>query len=285
MSHVCGTLKNMDTTTTHLHDYQQWVDRQALSARSKTIYGGCVSAFFDWVDASGVDAFSDWASEREAICDDYVSFLLTVQKRKPRTVRLAAAAIDSLYRSRGLAVPHVSVPDVPELAPRALSETEQRRVWRRTAEMGSSRDQAILALFLYAGLRIGELVALDTDDVAITARKGSVIVRAGKGGARSTRTIQLAADARRALDAWSTERAEHAAGGESALFVSDRRYGTRVGARAVRRVVARLGRWADIDDLAPHTLRHTCLTRLARNTDVFTTQAVAGHASPRTTGI
>lgn len=36
---------------------------------------------------------------------------------------------------------------------------------------------------LFAGLRIGETVALDVDDVTISTRKGLVVIRSGKGDA------------------------------------------------------------------------------------------------------
>jgi integrase len=43
------------------------------------------------------------------------------------------------------------------------------------------RDQAMICLMIYAGLREGEVVALDVEDVEIGKRKGTVTVRRGKG--------------------------------------------------------------------------------------------------------
>ena len=37
-------------------------------------------------------------------------------------------------------------------------------------------------MLFYTGLRVGELTALDTDDVALSARKGLITVRSGEGG-------------------------------------------------------------------------------------------------------
>jgi integrase/recombinase XerC len=50
-------------------------------------------------------------------------------------------------------------------------------------ERAPGRDRAIVVLLLYTGLRLAELVALDTDDVRVSARRGLVIVRSGKGDA------------------------------------------------------------------------------------------------------
>jgi len=43
------------------------------------------------------------------------------------------------------------------------------------------RDEAILSLLVYAGLRVSELVSLRVRDVEINARSGRAIVRQGKG--------------------------------------------------------------------------------------------------------
>ena len=55
-----------------------------------------------------------------------------------------------------------------------------------------ARDRAIVLTFLYTGLRRGELAALRTGDVAITARKGVLTVRSGKGN--RSRTVPIAAE-------------------------------------------------------------------------------------------
>jgi integrase len=41
---------------------------------------------------------------------------------------------------------------------------------------GDTRDLALIPF--YAGLRLGEVVALDTGDIHLSARKGLIIVRA-----------------------------------------------------------------------------------------------------------
>ena len=57
---------------------------------------------------------------------------------------------------------------------------------------------------LFAGLRIGEAVALDVEDVTISARKGRVVIRSGKGDAY--REVALNALVRAVLGEWVDER-------------------------------------------------------------------------------
>ena len=59
-------------------------------------------------------------------------------------------------------------------------------------------------MLLYTGLRLAELVALDVDDVRMSARKGVVIVRSGKGDAY--REVPLNALVRQVLEEWLAER-------------------------------------------------------------------------------
>lgn len=46
---------------------------------------------------------------------------------------------------------------------------------------GNPRDGALIALMLFCGLRVAETTQVQTEDIKISARKGQVSVRAGKG--------------------------------------------------------------------------------------------------------
>lgn len=58
------------------------------------------------------------------------------------------------------------------------------------------RDTAIVKLILYTSLQVGEIIQLKLTDIELNDRKGSVIVREGKGTKR--RVIPLNAMARKA---------------------------------------------------------------------------------------
>ncbi len=65
--------------------------------------------------------------------------------------------------------------------PRALDAEIALRWIRAIAARTAPRDRVLALLPLYAGLRVSETVALDVDDVRLSARKGTLRVR-GKGG-------------------------------------------------------------------------------------------------------
>jgi integrase/recombinase XerC len=193
-------------------------------------------------------------------------------------VNLALASLDSFYSYLGLGRPVVRREDLPGRAPRALSLEDQRRLLR-SAERASARDRAIVAVLLYTGLRLAELVALDVDDVRTSARKGLVIVRSGN--CDQYREVPLNALARQVVDEWLADRKLLGVSEDRAVFVG--RGGTRLSNRSVDDVVRRVGKDAGLK-LSPHVLRHTCLTALVRRgTDLVLVAELAGHRRVDTT--
>jgi len=143
-------------------------------------------------------------------------------------------------------------------------------------ETAKSRDRAIGQLGYYAGLRISEIVALNTDDVSLSARLGAVKIWHGKGD--TTRVVPLNAELRRGISAWLDERKADT----DALFVS--RGGERLSVRSAGAIVAKIGRLAGIDDLTPHVLRYTFATNLTRGgTDLVIVAELCGHRRLDTT--
>jgi site-specific recombinase XerD len=263
-----------------LSAYLAWLEGRPLAARSRQAYTHQVRRYLTWLgDRSPVDGdpLADEASRDWAV-RDYKRHLKAVERWKPASVNLALAALDSFYTQLGLGRPVVRREELPASAPRALSEEQQRRLLRM-AERVSARDRAIVVMLLYTGLRLAELVALDLDDVRVSARKGLVIVRSGKGDAY--RELPLNALVRQLVDEWLGERTRLAVEGERALFVG--RSGRRLSKRSVDDVVRRLGQDAGVT-LSAHVLRHTFLTRMVRQgSDLVLVAELAGHRRLETT--
>ena len=93
-----------------------------------------------------------------------------------------------------------------QLAPRALDQAEQRAFVRAVERCPVARDRAIATVFLQTGLRLSELSALKLDAVSISARRGQLRVRSGKGD--RYREVPLNSVARVALSEWLRERGD-----------------------------------------------------------------------------
>jgi site-specific recombinase XerC len=191
------------------------LQRAPLAPRTKDAYGQHIAAYGDWLGGrrDGARAIAD-PKARDYAARDFKRHLKTERGWKPASVNLALAAVDHFNRSLGLGPANVKRKPLAQAAPRALTVDQQRDLLR-AAEVSWPRDRAIVTLLLYAALRPHELVALDVDDVSLSARKGLLIVRSGKGDLY--REVPLNRSCRQGLTDWLRERA----GVESdrALFV------------------------------------------------------------------
>jgi integrase/recombinase XerC len=228
--------------------------------------------------ALGADPLADLAA-RDYAARDFKRFLKAERGLGAASVNLGLAAVDHFYRHLGVGRANVRRETLPQSAPRALSADEQRLLLR-AAERAGERDRALVVLMSFAALRIGETVALDVEDVAISTRKGLVIVRSGKGDAY--REVALNALVRAVVTEWVGQRATlDVPAAERALFVS--RKGTRLSPRAADAAVRRVASDAGLK-LSAHVLRHTCLTNLVRQgEDLVMVAEIAGHVRIETT--
>jgi integrase/recombinase XerC len=144
------------------------------------------------------------------------------------------------------------------------------------------RDRAALELLYASGIRVGELAALDVDDLDLA---GGVVRVMGKGA--KERTVPFGGPARDALDRWLRHGRPQVVTPQSGPAVFLGRRGRRVDPRQVRTAVHRLmAHVPDAPDIGPHGLRHSTATHLLEGgADLRLVQEMLGHASLATTQI
>ncbi len=178
-------------------------------------------------------------------------------------------------------------PRAQRTLPAALGHDDVRQLIDAAAERAAgggalgARDLAILELLYATGTRVGELCALDVDDLDDGRRVVRVL---GKG--RKERTVPYGVPAERALRSWLAHRGQLARPGSGpALFLGAK--GGRIDPRVVRGLVhARLAEVPGAPDLGPHGLRHTAATHLLEGgADLRSVQELLGHSSLATTQI
>ncbi|MCI9580908.1 MAG: tyrosine-type recombinase/integrase [Oscillospiraceae bacterium] len=143
-----------------------------------------------------------------------------------------------------------------------------------------SRDYCILTLFLNCGLRISELVGLNTTDV-----RGDQLRVLGKGN--KERMLYLNDACQSALNDWMTDRNAMTLLDKNALFVTAQNR-KRITKAAVHKLVKKHLSAAGLDSTqySSHKLRHTAATLMLQNgVDVRTLQEVLGHDHLNTTQI
>lgn len=137
------------------------------------------------------------------------------------------------------------------------------------------RDRAIVALFLFCGLRSNELRMLDVEDLDLD--EGTVFVRHAKRD--KERIVPLHVEARKALQEYLGDRRS------GPVVLSNR--GLRISNRRLRSLIKEMGSHADLrSELHPHALRHTfAVSLLEADVDLHTIKDLMGHESIETTSI
>jgi integrase/recombinase XerD len=180
---------------------------------------------------------------------------------------------------------NMPIPRKSRLPRTVLSETEARRLMSSPSPwtiMGR-RDRAILETLYGTGLRGGECVRADLQDLDLQMRL--LLVRNGKG--RKDRMVPVPAQAVLALVDYLRESRPELVrrGDEVALFVSAR--GTRLQTPALRRIIRVRAQDVQIARAVfPHVLRHTYATHLLNGgADVRHVQKLLGHEHLETTAL
>ncbi|VUD58991.1 Tyrosine recombinase XerC [Thalassocella blandensis] len=144
----------------------------------------------------------------------------------------------------------------------------------------SKRDAAILELVYSSGLRLSEVVSLNTTDLDLQDRQLRVT---GKGN--KARELPIGRFAFDAVTKWLHERQTRQAEGETALFLNQ--HGKRLSARSVQDRFAKMGKQQNIQQrLHPHMLRHSFASHMLESSgDLRAVQELLGHANISTTQI
>lgn len=210
-------------------------------------------------------------------------------KRKKSTIGRKLAALRSFYdfcvrRKRIAENPArvLATPRQEKKMPSFLSEEETAALldlpW--TDKPLDLRDRAVLELFYATGIRVSELVAIETGDIHF----GERLVRV-KGKGRKERLVPFGRKAEEALEAYRRARPllGRPESGEAAFFLNYR--GGRLTSRSVQRMVRKyIRRTAVARKISPHSLRHSFASHLlGRGADLRVIQELLGHASLATT--
>src|SRR5215218_3877131 len=208
-------MSQTDPVSPDIEDFVVELHRQDASPATVRNYAADLRAFARWFQDSTGEPFTAQAVTPTDL-REYRGFLRTVEQKQAATINRRLAALRRFFvwaKAVGkiAELPTEQVKGVPPAprTPKALGKREVDRLIREAERHGDKRNIAIVQLLRHTGLRVG--------DVAISERKGEVLVRGGKGN--KDRTIPLNNDARRALDAYQAVRPR---GAGDHLFVGQR---------------------------------------------------------------
>lgn len=251
-----------------LADWTGWCAHTALDPREAR--RGDVDAY-TLTRCEGLSATS--TARRLSVISSWYAYLVSneVAERNPVT------AVDR---------PEVSHDHSPTVGLTGAQAGAFMRAARAAAGPSARRDAALLGMLAELGLRVGEALRLNVDDLRHNRGHRTVTIT-GKGGKR--RELPIPAPLARDLDAYLGQRAAResvdVAQLTGPLFTTAT--GKRVDQPAVFRLVRRIAAAAELPaaaQLSPHSLRHTAATAaLDAGAPLRDVQDMLGHADPRTT--
>ena len=173
-------------------------------------------------------------------------------------------------------------PRAPSPIPRAIERPDAERLLAHLSHQRSSpflvtRNLALVGCMLFAGLRLGEVLALDLRDIRPAARTMRIWRGKGRDGGK-TRTAYIPKQLAMILRAYEDERESVGHAAAEPYFLNERS-GRRVGEGAIRRLFATVRARTGLP-VSPHVLRHTYVTLLRQSgVDDRVTMDLAGHAT------
>ena len=235
---------------------------------------------------------SAWSELTEAHLSTYVLHLKSREYAASTIARKTAAlkSFSAYLVERGVtridAAERLSAPRVEKYTPRSISPSEIDQLLSQTARAAAEnrpeglRDQAMLETLYSTGMRVSELVALNLGDIDLERR---VARCTGKGG--RLRSVPLRTSAINALRSYlEYGRPRIAPNEEQALFVNHR--GSRLTRQGFWLILKAYARQAGIQDITPHTLRHSFATHALRHGyELRDVQQMLGHVSISTTQV
>jgi integrase/recombinase XerD len=277
---------------------QHLIVEKGFSQNTSSAYRNDLSQFVEFLQQNGVggDKGSDSVNWTDVDVETLNLYITDLRERKGYRNATAARKVASVKSFFGFLAENgiitedptesLGTPKVGRTLPKYLSEEEVGRLLNEGYKPGTNEGQrdAVMMELLYAtGLRVGELVSLNTADVNT---EESYVRCLGKGS--KERIVHLYPKALQELKNYMKHSRPVMLGkrkDEQALFVNHR--GDRLTRQWVWSVLKNYAQAAGIKSkITPHTLRHSFATHLLQNgASLRHVQELLGHSSISTTQV
>ena len=284
-------------TQQHADAFLQYLTaEQRLSPNTLAAYRNDLRQFEEYLRSRAGGPFGEGDGDAATASREVVAgFFLSLREDKgysAATIARKMAAVKALFQflmKQGTIssnpAAELGAPEVKKPLPKAITVDEVDRLIRQTDRKGSPeglRDRAMLHLLYATGMRVTELVSLDTGDLDLEANTVRCV-------GRGARVRQLPVDARAVAalrDYLERGRPLLLRPGfpQTALFLNHR--GQRLTRQGFWLILKGYAKGAGVTDITPHTLRHSFAAhRLGAGIALPRLRYLLGHANLSTTQI
>jgi site-specific recombinase XerD len=164
------------------------------------------------------------------------------------------------------------IPKKPDPLPKFLDDRDAAKFMTAARSSRDPRDRLVVELLARTGMRVGELVTLEADEVVQIG--GNHWLRIPLGKLRNDRYVPLHPQLVDLLADWTAANLEHIRAHRR--LIADRR--GPVNRHSISRIAHRIGRLAGVPGVHPHRLRHTLATQaINRGMRLEAIAALLGH--------
>ena len=260
---------------------------KGLARNTIEAYSRDLRKFSEFLLTRGV---GEWREMDPAMIRSFAGFL-RARGLSPRSIARHMVTIRRLihFLETEEIVPASSVPRLAlqpgaRKLPQTLSADDVRRLLSEPDDATplGSRDQAMLEMLYATGLRVSELVRLETRQINFD---GNYLMVKGKGS--KVRAVPFGRWARDKITSFLSHGRRAILKGKSSPYVFTNRSGRALTRQGFWKLIRRYALAAGIEKrVTPHTLRHSFATHLLEGgADLRAVQAMLGHADISTTEI
>lgn len=284
--------------TDWMNDFGQWLREnvkpgKSIEDSSIAAYGFDIGQYANWYRGVYGEEFHPSKCNRvdfrsfQKFCEEQHVKPATWNRRKVALSKLSAWAQAKGWILEDAARDLVKMNQVM-LAPKWMADKDHRKFVRQLeADVNAAktetqideavRNRAMCMLMLAAGLRVSEVVNLRWGDLETRDRSGKAVIYNSKR--MITGEVPLAIELRKALVEWDKL---HDKFSQSYIFPGEVK-DQPLDRRSVERVVEGVSKRAGLEDVTPHTLRHTCCHLVERKYGLVVANKLMRHKSLSTT--
>lgn len=261
----------------NIEEYIDWLEEEGKTDNTISSYVKVVKYFEDWYASSHKEEI-DYIKLKPIDLREWKKFLLDEAKTKvgePLSIRTINNYIEGIKTFFRFLIDRNKLKYNPaeklkpqtvktEYIPRWLDPSEKRQIIRYVEDLALkeknpwkyTRNRFIVFSMLHAGLRISEVENLKIFDI----KNGYIQIRKGKG--QAARDIPMNKTLSLALEEWLEQRNLKNPQNDY-LLLSQK--GGRLTTSGINKIIEKIREKTNLDDLTPHTLRHTFANDLLTN--------------------
>lgn len=257
-----------------------------LSERTLQEYHSDLKHFIGWHEYQGLDTCTNvhvFSFEQINVkeLESYIKCMSNLSELKPSTINRRISTLKLFFNwayhekiSKKNPAKHIKLIIIDKAPLRIITEDEEKNLLEAVKAHGSIRDQAIIKIMIYTGIRVSEICNLKISDIHLLKKESYIEI----SSSNSTRIVPINRIChtifKKYLNSYS-KASEY-------LFISAKTK-NKLTERALRHIIKKYMDIAGLEGLSAYSLRHNFAYRNAKSIPTEELAQIMGHGNINTT--